>query len=790
MPVIPNQGSTSPSPGVQESLQNLAFQGRSRSGEIECFGTLVAPTRVNDKVPKPLDKRIGVTGKPFVEGLCKLSKVIFDGAHLQVPVLESRCERTRDVHNDPQTSALESLYPPHIRVHQVARIIENRLEQLRRYNRSKVALLLVSVTDSAVTGPGQPCSFMLRRYFGAAYSRKEIAPALLKEQFFPIPTLLQVDTCPPGGQPPLQMRRLSLESPLHQRPPSTTPLLKPCRPHTLTIWGFRNVLHIQSEEERELGWLNLEEVNPHLRGGRVENHLGRTPHAPSSPDRDSNFNLAVLNSLAQHEASALANYATKAGFKAFVCVLCVHRHALNFGTNRCWKLVSRQPAFCLYAPLDPERRRTNTTHLRYSLKHPPDDKESLHITRQANMQTKMLRPRHYQNYIPIPQCLKENSPPKAVPNSSTLLTLTLFLCSCFSSRGDYDLHSSQECDSTVERSSCGFFKVTPTYIGEHVDKIFVQMYKKQVSYIIKGNVAYSHQNTSRWVNPWLQLSSTQGISCSLCPGCDSSVVSLAVLDVCICRHTPPPGDQGRPEPSPLVDMCYQVTQGLDDSYPTEIRTSISPSSAVELNTTSALANYATKADLNDRYPSLFLDAFFYLLVAPSRIPLSGPYALVLLPLPNRTLPYLLVLSREGLPCTVLSRDVLYQSLRGPQIPRATHNTSVATVQYAPEILRSTFLCSLRIILDATGGGVKENGDQKPPSRWRRVGELAELTVFPLKSGRGVQLEEADCTEIGLRTREEGVFQLRDRFFLAYDERNGEFKTARTFPKMVLITVTV
>ncbi|CAG2061519.1 unnamed protein product, partial [Timema podura] len=92
---------------------------------------------------------------------------------------------------------------------------------------------------------------------------------------------------------------------------------------------------------------------------------------------------------------------------------------------------------------------------------------------------------------------------------------------------------------------------------------------------------------------------------------------------------------------------------------------------------------------------------------------------------------------------------------------------------------------------------QRKGDQKPPSRWRRVGELAELTVFPLKSGRGVQLEEADCTEIGLRTREEGVFQLRDstasyylfRFFLAYDERNGEFKTARTFPKMVLITVT-
>nr|CAD7603478.1 unnamed protein product [Timema genevievae] len=49
---------------------------------------------------------------------------------------------------------------------------------------------------------------------------------------------------------------------------------------------------------QELGRLNLEEVNPHLRGGRVENHLGKT--TPSSPDQDSNLNLLVLDSRAQH----------------------------------------------------------------------------------------------------------------------------------------------------------------------------------------------------------------------------------------------------------------------------------------------------------------------------------------------------------------------------------------------------------------------------------------------------------------------------------------------------------
>nr|CAD7196030.1 unnamed protein product [Timema douglasi] len=57
---------------------------------------------------------------------------------------------------------------------------------------------------------------------------------------------------------------------------------------TLNI-GYRN----------GIGKVELEEVNPHLRGRRVENHLGKT--TPSSPDRDSNLDLPVLSSRAQHD---------------------------------------------------------------------------------------------------------------------------------------------------------------------------------------------------------------------------------------------------------------------------------------------------------------------------------------------------------------------------------------------------------------------------------------------------------------------------------------------------------
>nr|CAD7256585.1 unnamed protein product [Timema shepardi] len=48
-----------------------------------------------------------------------------------------------------------------------------------------------------------------------------------------------------------------------------------------------------------IGKVELEVVNPHLRGGIVETHLGKT--TPSSPDRDSNLDLPVISSRAQHD---------------------------------------------------------------------------------------------------------------------------------------------------------------------------------------------------------------------------------------------------------------------------------------------------------------------------------------------------------------------------------------------------------------------------------------------------------------------------------------------------------
>ncbi|CAG2054621.1 unnamed protein product [Timema podura] len=52
------------------------------------------------------------------------------------------------------------------------------------------------------------------------------------------------------------------------------------------------------------GEVDVEEMNLHLRGRRVENHLGKT--TPSSPERDLNLDLPILASIAQHKTCALA----------------------------------------------------------------------------------------------------------------------------------------------------------------------------------------------------------------------------------------------------------------------------------------------------------------------------------------------------------------------------------------------------------------------------------------------------------------------------------------------------
>nr|CAD7569732.1 unnamed protein product [Timema californicum] len=61
-----------------------------------------------------------------------------------------------------------------------------------------------------------------------------------------------------------------------------------------------------------IGKVKLEEVNPHLRGGRVENHLGKTTPVHPTEIRTS---ISPSSAVELNTTSALANYATEVGLK-------------------------------------------------------------------------------------------------------------------------------------------------------------------------------------------------------------------------------------------------------------------------------------------------------------------------------------------------------------------------------------------------------------------------------------------------------------------------------------------
>jgi hypothetical protein len=58
---------------------------------------------------------------------------------------------------------------------------------------------------------------------------------------------------------------------------------------------------------------------------------------------------------------------------------------------------------------------------------------------------------------------------------------------------------------------------------------------------------------------------------------------------------------------------------------------------------------------------------------------------------------------------------------------------------------------------------KVAGRNRVPTKWRRVGEISEMTIYPLKSGTGVNLKEAVCTDLGLQTIGDETTELLDRY---------------------------
>nr|CAD7567932.1 unnamed protein product [Timema californicum] len=85
---------------------------------------------------------------------------------------------------------------------------------------------------------------------------------------------------------------------------------QPVLPTPPQQWWKDNFQNFQQQPRQGIGKVELEEVNPHLRGGRVENHLGKTTPVHPTEIRTS---ISLSSAVELNTTSTLANYATEAG---------------------------------------------------------------------------------------------------------------------------------------------------------------------------------------------------------------------------------------------------------------------------------------------------------------------------------------------------------------------------------------------------------------------------------------------------------------------------------------------
>ncbi|XP_058814088.1 mitochondrial amidoxime-reducing component 1-like [Topomyia yanbarensis] len=76
--------------------------------------------------------------------------------------------------------------------------------------------------------------------------------------------------------------------------------------------------------------------------------------------------------------------------------------------------------------------------------------------------------------------------------------------------------------------------------------------------------------------------------------------------------------------------------------------------------------------------------------------------------------------------------------------------------------------------------LKKRIDNTPPKQWRKVGEINEIFVYPVKSCAPIKVSRIACSDIGPQRN-----LLRDRIFMV-SNLDGKWVTARQKPKMVLI----
>nr|CAD7398182.1 unnamed protein product [Timema poppensis] len=133
-------------------------------------------------------------------------------------------------------------------------------------------------------------------------------------------------------------------------------------------------------ESRGIGKVELEEVNPHFRGGRVENHFGKTTPVHPTEIRTS---ISPSSAVELNTTSALPNHATEAGnLKEFD-----HPHRLLQKKEGHFSKMVQETGFTMAAKLS--KIAEDFTRLRFEPRSPRPQQSS--STRQARYPTTPLR---------------------------------------------------------------------------------------------------------------------------------------------------------------------------------------------------------------------------------------------------------------------------------------------------------------------------------------------------------------------------------------------------------------
>nr|CAD7569016.1 unnamed protein product [Timema californicum] len=351
-----------------------------------------------------------------------------------------------------------------------------------------------------------------------------------------------------------------------------------------------NVVNVSSQVE-------LEEVNPHLRGGSVENHLGKT--TPSSPDRDSNLDLPVLGGRAQHDSRDPRYPAENLmkGEKWLSAPDC------KVSTIEAIFIFNQAAVITSLDIVGVPGRVVDTPAF-------PAPVAGLGLPCVVQPSRILLKADSYGNhgsaFVAVMVCKNGSNEFKDLLPQVSLMSVTNSRTG--KNKNVVRMLKKEDLCSDTRDEKWALVKLVcsqPFNTLAQFGLSFVKFYslaeecQEEVKHTTQELMTFKKQVESSKTNRDI-------LSRSHLLGGDSKMSrkDRLALELCKSIALDEPKDVTTEKIEPVQEeeeSLFKAKEKPPPVYPTEIRTSISPSSAVELNTTSVLANYATEADVRRNF---------------------------------------------------------------------------------------------------------------------------------------------------------------------------------------------